>query len=121
MAEERTDAWAEQTQKALEEKYSAEAGKPVKVHKFKFFAAKDDIAWLFVKEPDRFAKMQVMDLSVQSLTQAGNLLIQTCAVQEGHSDPRFFDENQENDKLWLGAIMKASELVQFALADVKKK
>jgi len=119
---EKTNAWAEETQKALEEKFSAEAGKPVKVHKFKFFGtSKEDVAWLFVKEPDRFTKMQVMDLSVQSLTQAGNLLIQTCGVQEGFSDPRFFDENQENDKLWLGAIMKASELVQFAIAEVKKK
>ena len=92
-----------------------------KVHCFEFVAdSKTDIAAIFIKEPDRFAKMQVMDLSISSLTQAGKLLVETCAIKEA-SDARFFDENQENDKLWLGAIMGAAELVTFSVNGLKKK
>jgi hypothetical protein len=97
LAEEKRLLAIEEKRAALELKHNS------KVHYFEFVVSRkdNDIAGMFILKPTRFAKMQVLDLSAQSVTRAGQLLLDTCALKE-ESDPRFFDEKEENEELWLG-------------------
>lgn len=90
------------------------------VHCFGFPVSDKDIAILYIKEPDRYTKMKAIDVSSDSMTAANSLVLGACSIT-AESDSRFFDGKSENDKLYLGALMKCSELVQWIIGDVKKK
>jgi hypothetical protein len=38
-----------------------------------------------------------------------------------HSDPRIYSERSEDDKIYLGAVMAAYDLVKFSVNTLKKK
>ena len=107
--------------KAIEEiRLMLEKKHECKVTALSFPVAENDKAVLYVKEPDRYTKMKAMDVSENSYTSAAALVLSACAIVE-ESDARFFDQNPKNDALYLGALMEVNGLVQYIVADVKKK
>ena len=57
----------------------------------------------YLKEPGRLIKMQAIDMRETSRTQAGDLILRSCLIQE-ESDKRILEERPENDAIYLGAI-----------------
>lgn len=72
----------------------------------------------YMQEPDRFTKMQAMDMMVKSLTQASDIVLRASLIHK-ESDSRILDEAAD-DKIYLGFIMKAQESVQFYGVQSKK-
>ena len=71
-----------------------------------------------MKEPDRLTKMQSIDMSMRSITQASDIILRASLIHD-ESDPRILDE-KEDDRIYLGFIMKAQEAVQFYSVQSKK-
>jgi hypothetical protein len=74
----------------------------------------------FIKEPSRQVKLAVLDKSVMGGFSAASEMLESILLKE-HSDPRIYSENSADDKIYLGAVMAAYDLVKFSLNTVKKK
>lgn len=110
MTEEQTRVISE-----LEQKYKC------KIHCLEFQASEKDYAFLYMREPDLYTKMRVLDMAKgDSFLNAGRLLVEMFAIKEV-SDQRFFIETEENHKFILGAYLKAGDLVEFIVGELKKK
>lgn len=101
----------EAKRQALEAEYK------VKVHAIVLHGGEDKTIVAYLKEPSRLTKMKSLDMSIQSFTQAADILITESIIKE-ESSPEFFDE--KNDQAYLGLIMEAQKLVKFFAAAVKK-
>lgn len=74
----------------------------------------------FIKEPSRMVKLAVLDKSVMGGFSAAAEMLDTVLIKE-HSDPRIYSERSEDDKIYLGAVMAAYDLVKFSVNTLKKK
>jgi hypothetical protein len=74
----------------------------------------------FIKEPARHVKLAVLDKSVMGGYSAASEMLGVILLKE-HSDPRLSSERPEDDKLYLGAVMSAYDLVKFSVNQFKKK
>lgn len=92
----------------------------VKVHPLVFTddEGKDVIG--FIKEPSRAVKLAVLDKSVIGGFSAASEMLDIIILKE-HSDPRIVSERSEDDKIYLGAVMAAYDLVKFKTNAAKKK
>jgi hypothetical protein len=105
----------ENTRLELESKLSR------KVHSFCFQVGKDDYAKLFIKEPDFSIKKLALDISLRSIMDAAQLILESSIIKE-ESDERIYAEDAEEryPDLRLGAIMDAQSIVSY-LQDISKK
>lgn len=74
----------------------------------------------FIKEPSRMVKLAVLDKSMQGVFSAASEMLDGVLLKE-HSDPRIYSEKSEDDKIYLGVVMAAYDLVKFSLNTLKKK
>lgn len=74
----------------------------------------------FIKEPSRMVKLAVLDKSVMGGFSAASEMLESVLIKE-HSDPRIYSEKSEDDKIYLGAVMAAYDLVKFSVNMLKKK
>lgn len=72
----------------------------------------------YLKEPDRFTKMQALDASMRSFTQGADILLRACLIHE-ESDKEILDEKGD-DRIYLGFVMAAQQLVEFYAVQSKK-
>lgn len=101
---------------AKEAELSAKYKRKVTAH---VFPRKDGDAVLFLKNPTMETKMMAWDEWMRSRAFSAKFLFDASAAEE--SDPRFFSGKEEDEALLMGAYMKAEELVEFAIEDIKKK
>lgn len=93
----------------------------VKVHPIVFQEAPDSPEIVgFIKEPSRMLKLAVLDKSVMGSFSAAGEMLESVLLKE-HSDPRIYSERSEDDKIYLGAVMAAYDLVKFSVNTLKKK
>jgi hypothetical protein len=105
------------TEKAVE--LSQQLG--VKVHAIVFKEDADSTEVVgFIKEPSRAVKLAVLDKSVMGGFSAAAEMLDLILLKE-HSDPRISSERSEDDKINLGAVMAAFDLVKFSTNTLKKK
>ncbi|MDQ2718240.1 MAG: hypothetical protein M3Z26_00560 [Bacteroidota bacterium] len=74
----------------------------------------------FIKEPSRMVKLAVLDKSVMGGFSAAAEMLDTVLLKQ-ESDPRIYSERSEDDKIYLGAVMAAYDLVKFSVNTLKKK
>lgn len=75
----------------------------------------------FLREPNRLAKIRSLDMAqTHGSVESATTLLETCLIKE-HSDPRIWSEDSAYDKLYIGAAMAASNLVQVSVNQFKKK
>lgn len=74
----------------------------------------------YIKEPSRAVKMAVLDKSVMGSVSAAAEMLDLIILKE-HSDPRIFSEKPEHDKIYIGAVMAAFDLIKFSKNTAKKK
>ena len=93
----------------------------VKVHPI-FFKESEDSPEIvgYIKEPSRMVKLAVLDKSVMGGFSAASEMLEAILIKE-HSDPRIYSEKNEDDKIYLGAVMAAYDLVKFSVNTLKKK
>lgn len=107
---------------AKAEELSAQLG--VKVHPLVFKGDTDDDAVIgYIKEPPRAVKIAIMDKSLVGMYSAVEQVLENILIRE-HSDPRTYSEKAEHDKIYLGAVMAAYDLIQISInqfQEVKKK
>ena len=84
------------------------------------FRTPEGDAVLFLKNPSLETKMLAWDEWAKSRAFSAKYLFDACAIVED-SDPRFWSGKEADEALLLGAYMKAEELVEFYIGDVKKK
>lgn len=93
----------------------------VKVHPIVFKESEDSPEIVgFMKEPSRMVKLAVLDKSVMGGFSAAAEMLESVLLKE-HSDPRIYSERTEDDKIYLGAVMAAYDLVKFSVNTAKKK
>jgi len=93
----------------------------VKVHPIVFQEDADaDLIVGYIKEPSRMVKLAVLDKSVMGGFSAAAEMLDSVLLKE-HSDPRIYSERSEDDKIYLGAVMAAYDLVKFSVNTLKKK
>lgn len=94
----------------------------VKVHPLVFKIDEHDTELVvgFMREPNRMVKMRVLDKSILSPMTAAEEMLQAILIKE-ESDPRIYSEDPEFDKLYIGAVMRASEIIKFSQQLYKKK
>ena len=92
-----------------------------KVYSFCFDTSEFGQVVGYLKEPDFFVKTQALDMSMRSLTQAGNIILEHALLRE-ESDSRILHEDAEEryPEIKLGAIMEAQGLVKYFLNTLKK-
>ena len=73
----------------------------------------------FLKEPKRIDKMQALDISIRSLTQAAAHIVTTSFLKD-ESDPRFMDEKPENDPIYLGLLLAVQSKISVYTEAIKK-
>ena len=91
-----------------------------KVHPLVFKDENDVFITGFIKEPSRQVKLAVLDKSVMGGFSAASEMLDAILLKE-HSDPRLSSERPEDDKIYLGAVMAAYDLVKFSINTFKKK
>lgn len=74
----------------------------------------------YIKEPSRMVKLAVLDKSVMGGFSAAAEMLETVLLKE-ESDPRIYSERSEDDKIYLGTVMAAYDLVKFSVNTLKKK
>lgn len=74
----------------------------------------------YVKYPDRHLQMRIMDKSVSSMMFAAADLLECCLIQE-ESSPRILSTDKKDDKVYIGACMAASSMIQLVKDQYKKK
>lgn len=101
---------------------SLEKSLSAKVHAFCFRITAEDSAVMYLTEPNFQVKKMAMDMSLRSLTDAAELVLNTCIIKE-ESDQRLFGETCEEDypELRLGAIMECQGIVTYYSNALKKK
>lgn len=93
----------------------------IKVHAIVFQESQDSTEVVgFIKEPSRMLKLAVLDKSVMGSFSAASEMLESVLLKE-HSDPRIYSERSEDDKIYLGAVMAAYDLVKFSVNTLKKK
>ena len=93
----------------------------VKVHAIVFQEKEGDPEIVgFIKEPSRMVKLAVLDKSVMGGFSAASEMLESVLIKE-HSDSRIYSEKSEDDKIYLGAVMAAYDLVKFSVNTLKKK
>jgi len=91
------------------------------VHLIFFDTDEHGIVIGYLTEPDRITKMRALDLVTMSrFTEASDIVLRTSLIAE-ESDKRILSEDSKYDKIYLGAIMAAQQLVQFYTDPIKKK
>jgi len=91
-----------------------------KVHALVFKDEDDNFITGYIKEPSRQVKLAVLDKSVMGGFSAASEMLDAILLKE-HSDPRLGSERPEDDKIYLGAVMAAYDLVKFNVNMFKKK
>jgi hypothetical protein len=105
------------TEKAVE--LSQQLG--VKVHAIVFKEDPDSPEVVgYLKEPSRAVKLAVLDKAALGGFSAAGEMLDLILLKE-HSDPRISSERSEDDKIYLGAVMAAFDLVKFSTNTLKKK
>ena len=102
---------------AKEAELSAKHNRKVTAHVFR---TPDGDAVLFLKNPTLETKMLAWDEWNKSRAFSAKFLFDACALVE-ESDPRFWSAKEADEPLVLGAYMKAEELVEFYMTELKKK
>jgi len=98
----------------LEEKYKC------KVKAAIFKASQDDEPCVVYFRPaTTFTKMQCMDMAAQSAMKASRILFEATVIREA-SDQRAFQQDNDNDFYYLGAIKFCGEMVTYARNTLKK-
>lgn len=93
----------------------------VKVHAIVFKESDDSPEIVgFIKEPSRMVKLAVLDKSVMGGFSAAAEMLESVLIKD-QSDPRIYSERTEDDKIYLGAVMAAYDLVKFSVNTLKKK
>ena len=93
----------------------------VKVHAIVFKESEDSEEIIgYLKEPSRAVKLAVLDKSVMGGFSAAAEMLDLVLLKE-HSDPRISSERSEDDKIYIGAVMAAYDLVKFSTNTLKKK
>jgi hypothetical protein len=96
----------------------------VKVHPLVFQGDNyDEVVIGYIKEPPRAVKIAIMDKSLVGMYSAVEQVLETILIKE-HSDPRTYSEKPEHDKIVLGAVMAAYDLIKISInqfQEVKKK
>jgi hypothetical protein len=105
---------AETKRAQLAEKYKTK----VKVAVFRT-GAEDEPCVVYFKSATTFTKMQCMDMAVQSPMKASRILFDATVIKE-ESDPRVFQQDNDEDFYYLGAIQYCGEQVAYAVNLLKK-
>lgn len=92
----------------------------VKVHPLVFKDDNGGDVIGFIKEPNRAVKIAMLDKSIMGGFSAASEVLEGHLLRE-HSDPRIYSENPEHDKINIGAVMAAYDLVKFSVNQAKKK
>lgn len=74
----------------------------------------------FMKEPPRIVKLRVLDKSLTSPMTAASECLESVLI-ENESDPRILSEKAEHDKIYLGACVEATKIIEFCANQFKKK
>ncbi len=114
MAEVLTNEQIKEKAEKLKQEYGCE------IHPIAFMLNETDQVVGFMKEPPRIVKLRVLDKSLTSpMTAAGECL--ESVLLEKESDPRILSEKPEHDKIFLGACVEATRIIEFCANTFKKK
>lgn len=80
----------------------------------------DEVIVGFFREPNRAAKMMIMDKAMVGGFSAASAVYEAVIVKE-ESDPRLYSEAPEHDALVMGGIQAVYSRVQLAVDQFKKK
>jgi hypothetical protein len=105
---------AETQRNLLGEKYKTK----VKVAIFRA-SAEDEPCVVYFEPASTFTKMQCMDMAMQSPMKASRTLFEATVIKE-ESDPRVFQQDNDDDFYYLGAIQYCGDLIRYAVDILKK-
>ncbi|KAA2242802.1 hypothetical protein F0L74_09750 [Chitinophaga agrisoli] len=74
----------------------------------------------YMKEPPRIVKLRVLDKSITGPMTAASECLESVLIKEA-SDPRILSESPENDKVFLGACVAATKIIELSTNQFKKK
>lgn len=114
MAEKLTNEQIQAKAVELESKYGC------KIHPIVFMTENEEQVIGYMKEPPRMVKLRVLDKSLTSPMTAAAECLESVLLRD-ESDPRILSEMPEHDKIYLGACMEASNIIQFSANQFKKK
>jgi hypothetical protein len=106
---------AETDRKKLEEKYKGKVKVAVLT-----LNSEDEPCVVFFRTATTFTKMQCMDLAYQSYSKASATLFDATVIREA-SDTRVFQQNDDNDAYYLGALEFCLNTIIVARDTLKKK
>ncbi len=92
----------------------------VKVHPIGFKDEHDGYITGFLKEPSMQVKLAILDKSMIGAFTASEELLEVILLRQ-HSHPRLSSKRPEDDRLYLGAVMAAYDLIKFNVDIFKKK
>jgi hypothetical protein len=75
---------------------------------------------VYFRAATTFTKMQCIDLTLQSYMKASATMFEATVIRES-SDPRVFQQDNDNDAYYLGAIQYCGGLIRIAKNLLKKK
>lgn len=85
-----------------------------------FMHGENDQVVGFMKEPPRIVKLRVLDKSLTSPMTAAAECLESVLIEK-ESDPRILSEKPEHDKIYLGACVEATKIIEFSANQFKKK
>lgn len=90
-----------------------------KVYPFLFMKEDNTPVMGYIKEPNRFAKIRLLDKGEQigNYTAAAEML-ELCLLPE--SDPRIKSDLPENDHIFFGACLECQKIIRIAVNQIKK-
>ena len=75
---------------------------------------------VYFRAATTFTKMQCIDLTLQSYMKASATMFEATVIREA-SDPRVFEQDNDNDAYYLGALQYCGGLIRIAKNLLKKK
>jgi len=103
-----------------EKKAEVEAKIGKKVIAFAIPVSEGDTAFLFLTPATAQIKRRVMDKMMQSISEAGHLMLLSCGIKE-ESDHRFFEDTAENSDLIMTADTLCGGEIKIYSNTIKKK
>lgn len=90
-----------------------------KIHPLVFVVDEDQIVG-YMKEPPRIVKLRVLDKSLVSPMTAAAECLESILIED-ESDHRILSEKPEHDKIYLGACIEATKIIEYSANQFKKK
>ena len=114
MAEVLTNDQIKEKADKLKQEYGCE------IYPISFMLSEGDQVVGFMKEPPRIVKLRVLDKSLTSPMTAAAECLESVLIEK-ESDPRILSEKPEHDKIYLGACVEATKIIEFSANQFKKK